>query len=121
MDEPSFNGKGDTVDATFTITIGLQTKAFSDGTTVDKLYACVYEVVSSNQYAWVADNSAEPIGITSRSATVTFNDKIELGKSYKIIFWAQKDGACYFIDWAKSGKPGKQPVVLKSYVFTPVN
>ena len=85
-------GDGDVVDATFSVVLGPQTKAFADGTTVDKLYAGIYEI-SGSTYTWAADNADAPVAISSKAATVTFNGKIELGKSYKVVFWAQKEGA----------------------------
>lgn len=94
-----------TVDITLAVSLGSQTKAFADGTTVDKLYAGLYEV-SGSTYSWVADNSGAPAAISGKAATLTFNGKIELGKSYKVVFWAQKDGAPYAIDWAKSVTTG---------------
>ncbi len=103
--EGSAPGDSTFVDATFSIAIGPQTKAISDGTTVDKLYAGIYEV-SGATYTWVADNADAPVAISSKAATVTFNGKIELGKSYKVVFWAQKQGAPYAIDWAKSATTG---------------
>ena len=103
--EGSAHGDSTFVDATFSIALGPQTKAVSDGTTVDKLYAGIYEV-SGATYTWVADNADAPVAISSKAATVTFNGKIELGKSYKVVFWAQKQGAPYAIDWAKSATTG---------------
>ena len=96
---------GTTVDAVFTVTLEPQTKAFGDGTTVDRLYAGLYEM-SGTTYTWVADNSTAPLAVNAGAATVTFNGKIVLGKSYKVVFWAQKDGAPYAIDWAKSATTG---------------
>lgn len=103
--EGSAPGDSTFVDATFSIALGPQTKAISDGTTVDKLYAGIYEV-SGATYTWVADNADAPVAISSKAAAVTFNGKIELGKSYKVVFWAQKQGAPYAIDWAKSATTG---------------
>ena len=102
-------GDGDVVDATFSVVLGPQTKAFADGTTVDKLYAGIYEIGTNNAYTWAADNADAPVAISSKAATVTFNGKIELGKSYKVVFWAQKEGAPYAIDWAKTATTG--PIV----------
>ena len=96
---------GTTVNATFSINLGTATKALADGTTVDKLYAGVYEV-NGTTYTWVADNADAPATISSKAANVSFNGKIELGKSYKVVFWAQKQGAPYAIDWAKSATTG---------------
>lgn len=97
-------GEG-TVNATFCVELGPQTKAIADGTTADKLYAGIYEV-SGTTYTWVADNADAPVAISAKTASVTFNGKIELGKSYKVVFWAQKQDAPYAIDWAKSAATG---------------
>jgi len=96
---------GTTVNAKFSVNLGSATKALADGTTVDKLYAGVYEV-NGTTYTWVADNADAPATISSKAANVSFNGKIELGKSYKVVFWAQKQGAPYAIDWAKSATTG---------------
>ena len=97
---------GTTVDATFAVSLGTQTKAFADGTTVDRLYAGIYEIGANDAYTWAADNADAPVEFNAKAATVTFNGKIVLGKSYKVVFWAQKDGAPYAIDWAKSATTG---------------
>lgn len=98
-------GDGTFVDATFSISLGPQTKAFSDGTTVDKLYAGIYEI-SGTSYSWVADNADAPVTISSKAAHVAFSGKIELGKSYKVVFWAQEQDAPFSIDWAKGVTTG---------------
>ena len=105
------NERGDvsnglTADLTLSVSLGTQTKAYADGTTVDKLYAGLYEQTSSSELVWVADNSDNPAAIVSKTASVTFNGKIERTKSYKVIFWAQKQGAPYSIDWAKNVTTG---------------
>ena len=97
---------GTKVNATFSIDLGAATKAFADGTTVDKLYAGIYEIGAADEYTWIADNADAPIAISAGGASVTFNGKIALGKSYKVVFWAQKEGAPYAIDWAKSVTTG---------------
>ncbi len=97
---------GTKVNATFSIDLGAATKAFADGTTVDKLYAGIYEIGAADEYTWVADNGDAPVAISAGGASVTFNGKIALGKSYKVVFWAQKEGAPYAIDWAKSVTTG---------------
>ena len=97
---------GTKVDATFSIDLGAATKAFADGTTVDKLYAGIYELGAADEFTWIADNADAPIAISAGAASVTFNGKIALGKSYKVVFWAQKEGAPYAIDWAKSATTG---------------
>ncbi len=103
---------GGTANITLDVSLGPQTKAFADGTTVDKLYAGLYEVNGSD-YTWVADNSDAPAAISGKAANVTFSGKIILGKSYKVVFWAQKDGAPYSIDWAKDLTTG--PTVTASF------
>ena len=105
IDAPA-TGDGNFVDATFSVALGSQTKAFSDGTTVDRLYVGIYEIGSNNEFTWVADNADAPATISSKTASVTFSDKIVLGRSYKVVFWAQKQGAPYFIDWAKNVNTG---------------
>ena len=97
---------GSTVNASFSINLGTATKAFADGTSVDQLYAGIYEIGANDAYTWVADNADAPVAISAGAATVTFNGKIALGKSYKVVFWAQKEGAPYAIDWAKSATTG---------------
>ena len=96
---------GGTADITLAVSLGSQTKAFADGTKVDKLYAGLYEL-NGSAYKWVADNSDAPAAISGKAATVTFDGKIELGKSYMVVFWAQKEGAPYYIDWAKTVTSG---------------
>lgn len=102
------NGISDdkTVDLTLTVSLDQTTKSFSDGTKADKMYAGVYEMGASGQYTWVADNSAAPSTITAGSATVSFEGKILMGKEYKVVFWAQKEGDLYQIDWAKGVTTG---------------
>ena len=106
IDGPAATGDGTFVDATFSVALGSPTKAFSDGTTVDRLYVGIYEIGSNNEFIWVADNADAPATISSKAANVTFSDKIMLGRSYKVVFWAQKQDAPYFIDWAKNVNTG---------------
>ena len=100
---------GTPVDATFSISLGPEAKAFADGTTVDRLYVGIYEAGADNQFTWAADNSTAPVAISSRSASVTFNGIIQRGKYYRVIFWAQKEGVPYTIDWATHDSTG--PIV----------
>ena len=106
---PANPDDGTLVDATFSMVLGTNTKAFADGTTVDKLYAGIYELGADGSFTWVADNSSAPVTISSKTATVTFSGKLQRGKSYRVVSWAQKSGAPYTIDWATSGTAG--PVV----------
>ena len=48
IDGPAATGDGTFVDATFSVALGSPTKAFSDGTTVDRLYVGIYEIGSNN-------------------------------------------------------------------------
>ena len=106
IDGSAVNGDGTLVDATFSVSFGPQTKAFADGNTVDKLYAGIYEIGANGGFTWVTDNSAAPAAISSRSSSVTFNGKLERGKSYRVVFWAQKAGAPYSIQWATTSTTG---------------
>lgn len=83
------NGEGPAVNASFAVSLGdAMTKAFADGTTVDKVYAALYEVDSDGAYKFVAE--ADPAEIKDRQATVQINGKLKKGKSYRVAFWAQK-------------------------------
>ena len=101
--------EGGTATITLSVSLGPQTKTIADGTTVDKLYAGIYEIGGTQQapeFTWVADNSDNLATITNKAATVEFTGKIELGKSYKVVLWAQNTDAPYSIDWAKSATTG---------------
>ena len=100
---------GTPVDVTFSVVLGPQSKAFSDGTMIDQLYAGIYELGASGSFRWVADNSAAPAAISDKTGTVTFPGKIVRGLSYRIVLWAQKEGAPYTIDWASEATDG--PIV----------
>ena len=89
---------GTTVDATFAVNLGPQTKAFADGTTVDQLYAGIYEITGTDTYAHVT-HTESPAAISGKAGEVSFTGKIKRGHSYKIVFWAQKEGAPYALAW----------------------
>lgn len=103
------SGVAGPVDATFSVSVGQETKAFADGSQVDKLYVGIYALGENNSFTWVVDNSDSPAEVSGGKATVTFNGIIVKGLSYKAVFWAQKEGAPYIIDWSKTVKTG--PVV----------
>lgn len=103
------NGVGTFVDATFTVALGPETRAYADGTSVNRLYAGIYEVSSPGKFIWVADNADDPASISGKAATVTFTGKLLLGSSYKVVFWAQKEGESFTIDWGRTTTVG--PVV----------
>ena len=109
IDDSAAKGDGTLVDATFSVALGPQTRSFSDGTMVDKLYVGIYEIGANDKLTWVVDNSGAPAAISQKTATVTFNGKLVEGKSYKVVFWAQKEGAPYAIEWSKTATTG--PIV----------
>ena len=94
----SVHDDGTLVDATFSVSLGTQTKAFADGTTVDKLYAGIYEIKGTDTYEHVTHTDT-PVAISEKAGSVSFTGKIKRGHSYKIVFWAQKDGAPYTLAW----------------------
>ena len=78
-------------DATFTVDLGPQTKAFADGRTVNTLYAGIYETddaTNPTTFKWVADNTLDFAPISSSGGSVTFTGKILSGKTYRVVFWA---------------------------------
>ena len=84
---------------TLTVTLGPQTKtAFADGSQVNELYAGLYEITGTDTYAYVT-HTATAGTITSGEGSVTFTGEIHRGKSYKVVFWAQKNGAPYTRAW----------------------
>lgn len=92
-------------DAAISVSLGTDTKAFADGTSVDRLYAGIYRH-DGDKFVWVADNSASPAVISSANASVSFSGKLMRDNSYRIALWAQKNGAPYTIDWAASSTGG---------------
>ena len=83
---------GDLVDASFSVSLeGLQTKAYSDGTSATKLQVLVY---NSKGYLENVSKLNETINIST-----TVNLKLVKGETYDIVFWAQ-DPTCtaYTID-----------------------
>ncbi len=105
------DGDGTLMDASFSVTLGPNTRAFADGTTADQVYAGIYEIGANGGFTWVADNSSDPAAISQKTATVTFHNKLVRGKSYKVVFWAQKEGAPYTIQWAKNAFTGPSVTV----------
>ena len=106
-------GDGGFVDATFAVVLGPRTKAFADGTQAVKLYAGLYEMGANSSFTYVT-HTATPIDISSLKATVTFNGKVHRGNDYRMVFWAQAEGAPYSIDWATAATTGPT-VTVTSY------
>ena len=83
------------VDASFAVNLGPQTKAFADGTKVNTLWTGIYETddaTNPTTFKWVADNwtpsPQQPFTFTSTGATAYFPGKIQLGKTYRVVFFA---------------------------------
>ena len=99
-------GDGQAANISISVSLGPQTKAFADGTKADKLFAGLYEIGNGPTYTHIT-HTAEAIAIDNEMrATVTFNGQIHRGNSYRLVFWAQKEGAPYFIDWATAATTG---------------
>lgn len=79
---------GTLVDATFSVTLGPQTKAFATGSTANQLYAGLYEKKGETAYAYVADTK---VAVSEMKGTITFEKGLQRGKSYKVVFWAQHE------------------------------
>ena len=99
-------GDGKAANISITVSLGPKTKAFADGTKADKLFAGLYEIGNGPTYTHIT-HTAEAIAIDNEMrATVTFNGQIHRGNSYRLVFWAQKEGAPYSIDWATAATTG---------------
>ena len=78
---------------------GQSTKAFADGKSVNELYVGVYDLIS-NEY--LSQVSVEKAPITNKTAS--FSASLVKGRSYTLVFFAQKSGNdMYTVDLA-SGK-----------------
>ena len=78
---------GTLVDATFSVTLGPQTKAFATGSTANQLYAGLYEQ-GGTAYVHVANTK---VAVSDMKGTITFEKGLQRGKSYKVVFWAQHE------------------------------
>lgn len=79
---------GTLVDATFSVVLGPQTKAFATGSAANQLYAGLYEKKGETAYAYVADTK---VAVSDMKGTITFEKGLQRGKSYKVVFWAQHE------------------------------
>lgn len=80
--EPTVVGGGEAVEATFSVNLGgLQTKAYSDGTTATKLQVLVY-----NSKGYLEN-------VSQLDSTINISRQVKLklvkGENYDIVFWAQ--------------------------------
>ena len=76
---------------TFTVNLdGIDSRAISDGTTVDQLVFAVYDN-EGNEIPALRQND---IQIENKQATVT--TKVAMGQKYSFAFWAQKSGNTFY-------------------------
>lgn len=93
----------DTSIVTFTVSQpGIQTRAFSDGTSASTLYYAVYQVTDDSlKYVSGISGSKENAFDDNLQATVTL--QLVNGNEYDIIFWAQSpDAEIYTLDFDSS-------------------
>lgn len=86
------NGEpADTAQAVFTVNLdGMDSRAISDGLTVDQLVFGVFDA-DGNEIARLRQSD---IAVTGRTATLA--TRLQRGRSYTCVFWAQKSGNnCY--------------------------
>ena len=91
VDQPAM---GDEVNAAFSVSMdGIESRAISDGLTVNELYFEVYEAKTESATTTYTKlpSLSQKVAVASKTATVT--TKLIKGKTYKFAFWAQKDGA----------------------------
>lgn len=81
----------DEANVTFTVNLdGIDSRAISDGTTVDQLVFAVYDD-EGNELPALRQND---IQIDDKQATVT--TKVAMGQKYSFAFWAQKSGNTFY-------------------------
>lgn len=81
----------DEANVTFTVNLeGIDSRAISDGTTVDQLVFAVYDN-EGNELTALRQND---IQITDKQATVTTH--VTMGQKYSFAFWAQKSGNIFY-------------------------
>ena len=84
--EPAAEGN-----VTFTVNLDdIDSRAISDGTTVDQLVFAVYDA-QGNELTALRQND---ITITGKQATVT--TRVAMGQKYTFAFWAQKSGNSFY-------------------------
>ena len=71
----------------------IDSRAISDGLTVDELYFEAYEKTTEGETASYTKlpSLSQKVDVSGKTATVT--TKLVKGKTYKFAFWAQKEGA----------------------------
>ena len=81
----------DEANVTFTVNLdGIDSRAISDGTTVDQLVFAVYDD-QGNELPALRQNN---VAVSNRQATVTTH--VTMGQKYSFAFWAQKSGNTYY-------------------------
>ena len=99
-ESPSTGGNA-TVNFSITAPTGLDTRAFGDGKTATQLRYAVYDA-SNHHLAGIGNVGADdaPVAITNREAQVTL--QLVKGNTYKVVFWAEAEGAPYHFDWTNA-------------------
>ena len=81
----------DEANVTFTINLdGIDSRAISDGTTVDQLVFAVYDD-QGNELPALRQNN---VAVSNHQATVTTH--VTMGQKYSFAFWAQKSGNTFY-------------------------
>ena len=88
---PVVENEGGLADVTFNLSFGGQTKAISDGNTVDVLTVGVYDV-TADAPVYLAEISGDE-SITAGRAS--FTKQLVKGEKYKLVLWAQNADAPY--------------------------
>ncbi|MBR1573596.1 MAG: hypothetical protein IJ652_01965 [Bacteroidales bacterium] len=88
---PVVENEGGLADVTFNLSFGEQTKAISDGNTVDVLTVGVYDV-TADAPVYLAEISGDE-SITAGRAS--FTKQLVKGEKYKLVLWAQNADAPY--------------------------
>lgn len=87
----------DAVEATFNVGFegSTDSRAISDGTTVDQLYFAVYDADGKEIKALRQDDvNGNAVKVENKTATVKV--RLVKGQTYSFVFWAQKSGAGHY-------------------------
>ena len=85
------NERGNEVNVTFTTNLAgaIQSKAISDGLTVDELIFKVFKKGTNGEYSAIAALE-QTVSVSGKQATV--NVQLAKGETYSFLFWAQNSG-----------------------------
>ena len=89
------NERGNEVNVTFTTNLAgaIQSKAISDGLTVDELIFKVFKKGTNGEYSAIAALE-QTVSVSGKQATV--NVQLAKGETYSFLFWAQKSGKNFY-------------------------